>query len=229
MLEKNPFTFKDINTRESLADQRRRRKECGGETELGLPGTEEPAPMITFTSFEEDSVIPAATETLYDLAETLQVSLAGDRDLIVLGEAAPGLSAHNSQDMLSSASPIFGYYTFEGNSDNLNSPDNEDYGLDQSLTEDFRYGITNINYDFDVSDHSAESSVAVASEAGGAVTAAPDEITNRLLIEDSPKEQLLPTPLLPMVSSGVTIPEGSIATVSESRHPPEPENLFIHK
>lgn len=190
--------------------------------------------MIKFTSVEEEAPPlekgdGETKDNLYELAKTLQVSLESERDLIVLGGASGnelGMSASNSQDLLSTASPIFGYNTFELNEENVNSissPDNdeeeEDYGLDQSLTEDFRHGITNINYDFDVSDQSAENSVAVDQLIGGA--APQDSHSGRMLIEDSPKDVLLPTPLLP-----VALPQPATDTRSQAV---EPENLFIHK
>lgn len=174
-------------------------------------------------------------ENLYELAKTLQVSLENERDLIMLGGGAGagaggGLSASNSQDLLSTASPIFGYNTFEMVDDNLNSvssPDNEeeDYGLDQSLTDDFRHGITNINYDFDFSDQSAENSVAEGCKGEGA-----DLLTSKMLIEESPKDELLPSPLVPMVTTTGAISSGDLHEHKEKRaHGQDPENLFIHK
>lgn len=226
VLERAPFEYKPIHTRESLAEKRAQLKGQGN-----CVRDEEPGPMIKFTSFEEDcpAVVNNTKEgpesTVYDLAKTLQVSLDSERDLIVLaGASGGGLSASNSQDLLSTAavSPIFSYLA-EDQINALSSPDNEDddYGLDQSLTEDFRHGITNINYDFDLSDHSAENSVAASESCKAA-----DELlltSNRTLIEDSPKDGLLPTPLLPTVPS-------DIANVHRPRRAEaDPDNLFIHK
>lgn len=73
-----------------------------------------------------------------------------------LASQLPGygrLSASNSADILS-ASPIFNYNTFDTHSlDDLATPD--EFG-----SVNFIHGLTNINYDFDLSDCSAENSVA---------------------------------------------------------------------
>lgn len=196
-----------------------------------------PDPTIQLTSCEtlEMELDTGPKENLYELAKTLQVSLENERDLIMLGGGAGagaggGLSASNSQDLLSTASPIFGYNTFEMVDDNLNSvssPDNEeeDYGLDQSLTDDFRHGITNINYDFDFSDQSAENSVAEGGKGEGA-----DLLTSKMLIEESPKDELLPSPLVPMVTTTGATSSGDLHEHKEKRaHGQDPENLFIHK
>lgn len=131
------------------------------------------------------------------------------------------MSASNSQDILSTASPIFGYNTFERVEDRQQDEDDDDddYGLDQSLTEDYRHGITNINYDFDVSDQSAENSVNEPERQ--------DLLTSKMLIEESPKDVLLPSPLQPTAVA----PEPAVEE-HRSRHRhghSEPENLFIHK
>lgn len=232
VLERAPFEYKPIHTRESLAEKRAQLK---GQVTGAILRNEEPGPMIKFTSFEEDcpavenNTKDAPESTVYDLAKTLQVSLESERDLIVLaGASGGGLSASNSQDLLSTAaaSPIFSYLA-DDQITALSSPDNEDddYGLDQSLTEDFRHGITNINYDFDLSDHSAENSVAASESCKVA-----DELlltSNRTLIEDSPKDGLLPTPLLPTVQS-----DNANVNREQQRHrraEVDPENLLIHK
>lgn len=195
VLERTPFQFKEIKTRESLAALR---AQIGtkAETPPSPPPLIVTEPKIQLTSFEDVQTtakdVPAE-DNLYELARTLQVSLDSERDLILLGGG--GMSTSNSQDLLST-SPIFGY-VLEDNPNSISSPspDNDNYGLDLSLTEGFRHGISNINYDFDVSDHSAENSVAE----GGPVAIAPptDLFANKTLIEDSPKDVLLPSPLQP--------------------------------
>lgn len=238
VLERTPFQFKEIKTRESLAAIRAQRKAAAAdsvavasEVILNKEDQVKSDPTIQLTSCEDPldmDLNPGPQENLYELAKTLQVSLENERDLILLGGGgggAGGLSASNSQDLLSTASPIFGYNTFEMVDDHLNSissPDNdeEDYGLDQSLTEDFRHGITNINYDFDVcSDQSAENSVAEGGKG--------DLLTSKMLIEESPKDELLPSPLVPMVTGA----KASVDPHEARRRPHEqdPENLFIHK
>jgi Rab5 GDP/GTP exchange factor len=63
------------------------------------------------------------------------------------------MSASNSADLLS-ASPIFGYNSFDTQSlDELATPD-------ELTRQNFIRGIRNINYDFDYSDNSADTSVA---------------------------------------------------------------------
>lgn len=251
-LERTPFQFKEIQTRESLAAQRAQR---GTEAAKSKANNSQSPPSLVIdapvqllnpvtTTADNDKIMAVSdtsdpnqppSENLYQLAKTLQVSLENERDLIMLGG---GMSASNSQDLLSTASPIFGYSTFEMVDDNLNSissPDNEeDYeGLDQSLTEDFRHGITNINYDFDVSDHSAENSVAEGLKQPKrdreALTL--DMLTSsKTLIEDSPKEHL-PSPLLPTTvgisadNSGTVVDGGR----AKEKKRVEPENLLIHK
>lgn len=246
-LQMTPYTFKPIHTRESLAAERARRKAEGGVSAAAA----EQAPMIKFTSVDEEEqeeefqelqqkVLPQQpNENLFELAKTLQVSLENERDLIVLGAAAGtggdgcvSMSASNSQDLLLTASPIFGYHPYEVPEDALNSsvssPDNDDqeeYGLDRSLTEDFRHGITNINYDFDVSDHSAENSVAVDVRPILDIPAPDALLSSRMLIEDSPKDVQLPSPILPTVSAAI----GSTAERDSRGSAADPENLFIHK
>lgn len=243
VLERTPFHFKEVKTRESLAERRSHKADNAAsespkdEWEGAVAHTR---PMIQFSSLE-DSALPVAEApsesfqgNLYDLAKTLQVSLDSERDLIVLGGGG-GLSASNSQDLLLTASPIFGYKV-EDNLNSLSSPDNEEteYGLDQSLTEDFRHGITNINYDFDLSDHSAENSVA-------APALCPDKLllTSRTLIEDSPNDELLPQPMLPTLPATQYPDEQPVRDshpslgIAVGEHPKrlqaDPENLLIHK
>lgn len=237
VLERTPFQFKPIHTRESLAEERAKKLDKSSDAEQP-PLLIDPQPIIQFaTTLKEPSPQPTgltdpdAHENLYDLAKTLQDSLEHDRDLIAINSPADaaaegGLSASNSQDLLSTVSPIFGYNSFElaaeETPNSLSSPDNdedEDFdGVDLSMTEDFRHGITNINYDFDLSEHSSEHSAAGPS-CSGRIPAA--TTSDKMLIEDSPKDVLLPMPLLP---------------TTVTRRPPSaeeqqatPENLLIHK
>ncbi|XP_029730604.2 rab5 GDP/GTP exchange factor [Aedes albopictus] len=65
----------------------------------------------------------------------------------------PGISASNSSDLLSSASPIFDYNrVFDTPMEEMATPDD--------MAHTFIKGIRNINYDFDFSDHSGDNSVA---------------------------------------------------------------------
>lgn len=195
ILARTPFTIKEFHTRETLAAHHLQNK---GSTKQVVT-----IPTITQMLGTDDGAQPLMDcgedkENLYELAKTLQISLESEQDLILLGGGGTmdGLTASNSQDILSSTSPIFGYHSCDVSGDlALSSPDNKEepddnYGFDQSLVEDFRHGITNINYDFDVSDHSADHSTAAESE---------ELLSKRLLIEESPKDILLPSPLIPNV------------------------------
>lgn len=214
-----------IKTREILGALREERKLLGATRSSSIESSQIITTDVLLSMdepFKDVTVTAPPKEDLYALAKTLQESLESDRDLILLGASAPGLSASNSQDLLSTASPIFGYNAFEMGDDQLNSissPEEDDYGLDHSLTDDFRNGISNINYDFDVSDHSAEDSVVpqagrpqLIDLTGG------DLVTNKTLIEDSPMEDTLPSPLLPIT----VVKPGSSSTFPD-------ENLFVQK
>ncbi|GAB0090453.1 rab5 GDP/GTP exchange factor [Sergentomyia squamirostris] len=103
-------------------------------------------PLASVDEILEKVEQPEAMETLAkNLADTLETV----RDEGMLGM----ISASNSTDLLS-ASPIFGYSSFDVNSlDGLATPD-------EFVPIDFSHGLTNINYDFDFSDNSADNSVA---------------------------------------------------------------------
>lgn len=93
---------------------------------------------------------PDMANLAMNLTETLQID-----DLRGAGATATGntLSTSNSADLLS-ASPIFNYSPFDTHSlDELATPD-------EFAPINFIHGLTNINYDFDLSDYSAENSVA---------------------------------------------------------------------
>lgn len=246
-MERTPYVFNDIKTREILSALREEKKQLGlSRATLDpstLRSTAEAGNIIMdsvpkLTAFSSVTVTEPPKEDLYALAKTLQESLESDRDLILLGGggSGTGMSASNSQDLLSTASPIFGYNTFEMVDDNLNSvssPDEEDeFGLDNSLTDDFRNGISNINYDFDVSDHSAENSVAL-DESQGVKMDRPLEINltgnlqiNKTLIEDSPMEDTLPSPLQPTSAAAATVPRSAGDRQSDVF---QDDNLFVQK
>lgn len=102
----------------------------------------EPEPQnIANQSVDEPDMIKLAN----NLTETLTIDAAQS--------VAGGLSASNSTDLLS-ASPIFNYSPFDTHSlDELATPD-------EFAPINFINGLTNINYDFDLSDYSADNSVA---------------------------------------------------------------------
>lgn len=99
----------------------------------------------------------AVRESLVNLTdEPRMATLANNLSETLAIEAAIGghhLSNSNSADLLS-ASPIFNYSPFDTQSlDELATPD-------EFAPINFIHGLTNINYDFDLSDNSAENSVA---------------------------------------------------------------------
>lgn len=98
----------------------------------------------------------AVRESLVNLPEEPRMAtLANNLSETLAIEAAIGghhLSNSNSADLLS-ASPIFNYSPFDTQSlDELATPD-------EFAPINFIHGLTNINYDFDLSDNSAENSV----------------------------------------------------------------------
>lgn len=198
-LENTPYIFSVITTRESLVILREERKLA---TRYERPHRLNNIQMNSAVKSEPTNnritVTEEPKEDLYVLAKTLQESLESDRDLILLGGAGTSsMSASNSLDLLSTASPIFGY-NVDDNLNSISSPDDDEYDLDTSLTDDFRNGISNINYDFDVSDPSA-----VALDDTTNVDRQPktiligDLLWNKILIEHSPIEDTLPSPLVP--------------------------------
>ncbi|XP_059614271.1 rab5 GDP/GTP exchange factor [Phlebotomus argentipes] len=97
----------------------------------------------------EQPELETLARNLTDTLETTTTTTTTTKDEGMLGT----ISASNSTDLLS-ASPIFGYSSFDVNSlDGLATPDD-------FVPIDFSHGLTNINYDFDFSDNSAENSVA---------------------------------------------------------------------
>lgn len=93
---------------------------------------------------------PGMINLVNNLTETLAVSdIAGSGT--IGGLEAGRISTSNSTDLLS-ASPIFNYSPFDAQSlDELTTPDD-------FAPINFIHGLTNINYDFDISDYSADNS-----------------------------------------------------------------------
>lgn len=149
----------------------------------------------------------------------------------------PALQATANADMLF-ASPIFNYTTsFEDSQQQFNESLNSTEDL--LLTAEFRGGLTNINYDFDLSDHSADNSAAddlqefdplasgrssmgfqpasnfainSSSGIGGAAAAGAANVS---LLDDSPtNDNLLPSPLKPLVTDYRGFSSFEIPTIS---------------
>lgn len=97
----------------------------------------------------DDSVLDTSTSNV-----SHNLSIRDTANNSTLGRLSPLPSNQQTADMLF-ASPIFNY-TFDSNS-LLDEP--SDSTDDLLLTAEFRGGLTNINYDFDLSDHSNENSV----------------------------------------------------------------------
>lgn len=97
----------------------------------------------------DDSVLDTSTSNINNLAIRDGINNSS------LGRLSPLPSSQQCGDMLF-ASPIFNY-TFDTNSLIDEPSDSTD---DLMLTAEFRGGLTNINYDFDLSDNSNENSVA---------------------------------------------------------------------
>ncbi|XP_055687773.1 rab5 GDP/GTP exchange factor [Lutzomyia longipalpis] len=256
VISRTPLVLKPIHTRQNLAQNRKNIPNpvdhaSGGHFQanlmsaLKLDDTKAPKLKVEsvsgmpLTSVDEmlDKVEQPELETLArNLTDTLETTAKEDG---MLGT----ISASNSTDLLS-ASPIFGYSSFDVNSlDGLATP--EDF-----IPIDFRHGLTNINYDFDFSDNSAENSV--AEDPAGEVRASlpvsrsdleefdpllareaeeppppkdlklPDareaESMQRSIIDagDSPNEVLLPSPLKPTAPDykGFTKQGQNIPTIS---------------
>lgn len=150
------------------------------------------------------SGIPEEDNNLANLAQNLTETLSNDFGLLINS---------NSTDQLT-ASPIFGYRNYDQQSfDELATPD--DY---QSIS--FTHGLTNINYDFDLSDLSGENSVAdefdplIKKEKLSLNT---NEMTGSLMdAGDSPNEVLLPSPIKPVMAddcSGLLLQGVEIPTI----------------
>ncbi|XP_046807464.1 rab5 GDP/GTP exchange factor [Lucilia cuprina] len=166
----------------------------------------------------DDSVLDTST------SNTHQLSIRDGANNSSLGRLSPLPSSQQSTDMLF-ASPIFNY-TFDSNS-LLDEP--SDSTDDLMLTAEFRGGLTNINYDFDLSDHSNENSVAedvkinlaefdpllkqptppsenqsqpsTSSQIQANCQPILEDKTKSLLDSDSPaNEPMLPSPLKPMIT-----------------------------
>lgn len=226
--------LKQTQTRESLMTGKIRRS--GENLTSAAPSTNEGYFKFNLTLDNGDSpketVKAEQNEDFTSLARSLQDKFESEKDLISLGGT---LSTSTSRDLLSSASPIFGYTTFELVNDNLQSSSPDD-----QMTIDFRHGITNINYDFDFSDNSNDNSVeevlqgnllAKENSSGDPKNDLIDEfdplsrnsrgdrskvdkltielkdsdelLLSKSLIEDTPSEILLPSPLKPVASSAL--------------------------
>lgn len=173
VISRTPLILKPIHSRQNLSQNR---KNITNSVDHASGGGHFQANLVSVLKFDEaqapkfkvDTVsgIPLASvdeildkveqPELETLARNLTDTLETPKDEGMLGT----ISASNSTDVLS-ASPIFGYSSFDVQSlDSLATPD-------EFVPIDFRHGLTNINYDFDFSDNSAENSV--AEDVGGDV------------------------------------------------------------
>lgn len=120
-----------------------------------------------FTEAMRESLVnivdePRMVNLANNLSETLTIEAT-------IGNGGPHLSNSNSADLLS-ASPIFNYSPFDTQSlDELATPD-------EFAPINFIHGLTNINYDFDLSDNSGENSV--ADDGGGKIMTTLSTINN---------------------------------------------------
>ncbi|XP_017473438.1 PREDICTED: rab5 GDP/GTP exchange factor isoform X1 [Rhagoletis zephyria] len=104
-----------------------------------------PIPLSSTNTLEE--------ATIEDAAHTLALK---DTSITSVGRLSPLPQAQPNADLLFT-SPIFNYTPFDAVS---LLDDHSDSTDDFVLNTDLRGGLTNVNYDFDLSDHSAENSVA---------------------------------------------------------------------
>ena len=152
---------------------------------------------------------------LINLARNLSETLTSDNNQLKI-KSIGAMSASNSTDFLS-ASPLFGYSPFDTQSlDELATPDD-------FHPINFIHGLTNINYDFDISDNSNDNSV--AEDDKFVTNQIPTELnfdasqamsTSILDSGDSPNEILLPSPIKPIVSDykGFSFQGTDIPTIS---------------
>lgn len=147
--------------------------------------------------------LPEEDKNLVNLAQNLTETLSNDFGLLINS---------NSTDQLT-ASPIFGYRNYD---DEIATPD--DY---QSIS--FTHGLTNINYDFDLSDLSGENSVAdefdplANKKEKLSLNTNSNEMTRSLMdAGDSPNEIFLPSPIKPVIaddSAGLLLQGVEIPTI----------------
>lgn len=196
---------------------------------IPLPGKELQAKVLPLPLkpqiLETPKKISSADDSVLDTSNGAHNLSARDTaSNSILGRLSPLPTSHQNVDMLF-ASPIFSYTPFDTNS-LLDEP--SDSTDDLLLTAEFRGGLTNINYDFDLSDHSNDTSVAEEAKINLAefdpllkpstptnIPTQPstssqlknnsvpiiDDNAKSLLDSDSPsKEPLLPSPLKPMVT-----------------------------
>ncbi|XP_053952949.1 rab5 GDP/GTP exchange factor isoform X1 [Anastrepha ludens] len=169
-IAKAPLTILPIKTPTHLISKAREHISNGNAVplqsniSLGHYNTNLLAAIETNSKTTKDSVekclpIPLApTSTMEsaavdDAAHTLALK---DTSISAVGRLSPLPSAQPSADMLFT-SPIFNYTPFDAVS---LLDDHSDSTDDLILNTDMRGGLTNVNYDFDLSDHSADNSVA---------------------------------------------------------------------
>ncbi|XP_061401056.1 rab5 GDP/GTP exchange factor [Musca vetustissima] len=163
----------------------------------------------------DDSFLQTSTQSHYLSATDKSMAKMPGR----LSPLPPPVMSNQSNNDLLFASPIFNYTPFDDRSHLM--PDDLLLTTDDLLlTAEFRGGLTNINYDFDLSDNSNDNSTAedvkinlaefdpLAASEAAATTAATtlasfNERPNYTpsLLDDSPaNESRLPSPLKPMVT-----------------------------
>lgn len=241
VLERTPFVIKPIKTKQTLLSGTGRKRLSSGDLAI-LPPPMIPTTLSTanppFSHFQANlastpfvlgdnsqklSQPQTSSGSLLDQLSSSNsiTNLASNltETLTIIPSTSGRLSTSNSTDLLS-ASPIFNYSPFDSQSlSELVTP--EEF---PPTTDYIPGGLTNINYDFDLSDCSAENSVAEELDStakqdnairqesprapldfklGEPATASSrgPSTTNSLLDgENSPVETLLPSPLKPIVS-----------------------------
>lgn len=161
------------------------------------------------------TLVPNNTNQIVDILEDASHTLAlKDTSITSIGRLSPLPPAQPHSD-LQFTSPIFNYTPFDAISLLEDHSDSTD---DYLINTDLRGGLTNVNYDFDLSDHSGENSVAedlklnleefdplaqkTSAESDLQAADKNGSIVERSLLDsDSPTNgTLLPSPLKPTVT-----------------------------
>ncbi|XP_011195960.2 rab5 GDP/GTP exchange factor isoform X1 [Zeugodacus cucurbitae] len=160
-------------------------------------------------------LVPNSTNQIVDILEDASHTLAlKDTSITSIGRLSPLPPAQPNPE-LQFTSPIFNYTPFDAISLLEDHSDSTD---DYLINTDLRGGLTNVNYDFDLSDHSGENSVAEdlklnleefdplaqksAAEGDQQAADTTENTAERSLLDsDSPTNgTLLPSPLKPTVT-----------------------------
>uniref|UniRef100_A0A6B2EM61 Putative vacuolar assembly/sorting protein vps9 n=1 Tax=Phlebotomus kandelakii TaxID=1109342 RepID=A0A6B2EM61_9DIPT len=206
VISRTPLVLKPINSRQNLSENRKNITNSTKSVDHVASGGHFQANLVSALKLEEapklkvesvSGIQLASVDEILDRVEQPELETLARNLTDTLETKDEGMlgtiSASNSTDLLS-ASPIFGYSSFDVNSlDGLVTPDD-------FVPIDFSHGLTNINYDFDFSDNSAENSVAedVVGEVRSSLPVSRsdleefDPLLAREVVEETPKELKLP-------------------------------------